>query len=103
MDCRLRYAHLCFVQRNFEEFYIDVSLLSPPFQHDRWPCDHPQVAESLPLPHVRESPHLGVLSCSVHYLIFKMILRKRRSLMEPTRNEMECAVVPSRSQHVAPV
>ena len=32
---------LCFVQRKFEEFYTVVSLLSQPFQHDRWPCDHP--------------------------------------------------------------
>ena len=37
--------------------------------HDRWPCDRPQVvlAESLPHLHMRESPRLGVLSCSVHY------------------------------------
>ena len=34
---------------------------------------------------------------------FKMILRKPRSLMKPTRNEMEHAVGPFRSQNVAPV
>ena len=33
------------------------------------------LVESLPLPHIRESPHLEVLSCSVHYPYFKMILR----------------------------
>ena len=45
-----------------------VSPLSQPFKHDRWPCDHPQVVpvESLPLPHMRESPRLEVLSYSVH-------------------------------------
>ena len=32
-----------------------------------------------------------------------MILRKPRSLMKPTKNEMEHAVGPSRSQHIAPV
>ena len=26
MDCHLRYVHLCFVQRKFEEFYTVVSL-----------------------------------------------------------------------------
>ena len=36
-------------------------------------------------------------------LHFKMILLKPRSLMKPTRNEMEYAVGPFRSQHVAPV
>ena len=61
MDCHMRCAHLCFVQRKFGEFYIVVSLLSQPFQHARWPCDHPRVvlAESLPLLHMRESPRLG--------------------------------------------
>ena len=56
MGCHLRYAHLCFVQRNFEEFYTVVSILSQPFPHDRWPCDHPQVVlvESLALLHMRE-------------------------------------------------
>ena len=88
MDCNLRYAHWCFVQRKFGEFYIVVSLLAQPFPHGRWPCDHPHVvlAESLPLLHMRESPHLGVLPCSGSFL------RRPRSLMKPTRNEMEYAV-----------
>ena len=96
---------LVFVQRKFEEFYTVVSLLSQPFPHDRWPCDHPQVvlAESLPLLHMRESQHLGVLFVFGSLSHFKMILRKPRSLMKPTRNEMEYAVGPFRSQHVAPV
>ena len=86
MDCLLRHAQLCFVQLKFEEFYIVVSLFSPPFQHDRWPCDHLEVV----LLHMRESPHLGVRSYSVHHRIFKMLQRKPRSLMKPTRNEITC-------------
>ena len=45
MDCHLRYAHLCLVQREFEEFCIVLSR----------PCNYPQVvlAESLPPPHMR--------------------------------------------------
>ena len=66
-----------------------VPLLSPPFQHDRWPCDHPQLGpvESLPLPHMHESPHLGVISCSVHCHISKWFCKKLRSSMKPARNE----------------
>ena len=101
----MRYAHMCYVQRKVKESHTVLSLPSQPFPHDRWPCDHPQVvlAESLPLLHMRESPHLGVLSCSVHYRISKMILQKPRSLMKTTRSEIEYAVGPFRSQHVAPV
>ena len=93
------------VQLKFGEFCTVVSLLAQPFPHDRWPCDHSHVVlvESLALLHMRESPHLGVISCSVHFRIFKLIRRKSRSLMKPTRNEMEYAVGPFRSQHVAPV
>ena len=73
MDCNLRYVHLCFVQLKFEEFYTGVSPLSQPFPHDRWPRDNAQMvlAELLPLLHMRESPHLGVLLFSVHCRISK--------------------------------
>ena len=67
-------THTCVLYSgNSESSTLSVSLLSQPFQHDRWPCDHPQVVfvETLPLPHMRESPHLGVLSCLVHYRISK--------------------------------
>ena len=58
-----------FVRLKFEEFCTVVSLLSELFSHDRWPCVQPHVvlAESLPLLNLRESPHLGVLSCSVQF------------------------------------
>ena len=83
----------------------ESSALSFHFSHDRWPCDHPQVvlAESHPLPHMRGSPRLEMLSYSVHCRIFKVVLRNPRSLMKPARNEKEYAVGPFRSQHVAPV
>ena len=73
MDCLLRYVHLCFILRKIEEFYIVVSLLSQPFQHDRWPREHPQVVlvESLPHPQMRELLRLGVLSYSVHSRLSK--------------------------------
>ena len=83
MDCHPRYVH--------EEFCIVVSLLSQPFSHDRWPCDHPQVvfSESLPLLHIRASWSAFVFGSLSH---FKRILRNARSLMKPTRNEMEYAL-----------
>ena len=69
------------------------------------PCDHPQVvpAESLPLLHMRRSTHLGVVFVLGSLSHSKMILRKPRSVMKPTRNGMDCPVGPFRSQHVAPV
>ena len=69
------------------------------------PHDHPQVGpvESLPLPQKLVSLHLEVISGSVQCHIKKMILRKPRFLMTPTRNEMEYVVGPFRSQQVGPV
>ena len=48
--------------------------------------------ESLPLQHMRESPHRGVPFVRGSLSHFKMILRKPRSVMKPTGNEMEYAV-----------
>ena len=101
MDCRLGYVHLCSVQRKFEEFFTAVSLLSQPCPHDH--CHHTQVvlAESLPLLHMRESPHLGVLSCSLHYRISQWFCDNQDLWWN--QQEMKYAVGPFRSQHVAHV
>ena len=63
----------------FWEFCIVVSHLSQRFPHDRWPCDHPQVvlAESLPVPHMPESPRLEVISYPVHYRNSKWFCENR--------------------------
>ena len=56
-----------------------------------WPFDNPHVVsvESPPLPHMLGSPHLEVISCSVHCRIAKGSCQNQDFLMNPTRNEME--------------
>ena len=87
MDCHLRYAQLCFVQRKFEEFYTVVSPLSQPFQ-------------------IRTVGHVITLKCSLrnHFhsytcvnhrilecfrarfiIAFKMILRKTKIFDETNK------------------
>ena len=66
---------------NYESSALSFHVSHNHFQNDRWPCDHPPVvhAESLPLPfpHMRESPHLEVLSYSVHYRISKRFIENQ--------------------------
>ena len=66
-----KFWEFCLAQGKFLEFCLVVSLLSQPLQHDRWSCDHPQMVliESLPPLLMCESPHLGVLTYSMHYRI----------------------------------
>ena len=68
-----------------------------PFPQDRWPCDHLHVdpVESLPHPHMLDSPHLEVISCSVRCRI--------SNDSSKTKIIDETYVGLFRSQHVAPV
>ena len=100
-DCHLRCARLCFLQMKSGECCMVVSLLAQPSPHDKWPCDHTQVVLCGITPtHTSESLHLEFIFLLGSFLRLRLVQRKPRPLMKPTRNELEYAVGPFRSQHV---
>ena len=105
MDCHLRYAH-------FSVLFSGNSKSSTRSFHFSHIHFHTTVGHVITLRWSLRN-HLHFHTCVNHCILecirarfiieIQMILRKTRSLMTPTRHEMEYAVGPFRSQHVASV